>query len=231
MMPNSDTSRPIILHPTEICATQLRRAVKPQFTKVWGQGVRHGDSAYSAHVNIPTPDGWQWVRCPFGKAGDQLWCKETYVIESNHYVASATEYPPPFSDGRPTHWQSDGESDYWQQCHYRATDEEPELHYGDLSEPHCRWRPPLTMPRWASRLTLELLLVRVERLQAITEEDAKAAGFDPAPVHGQWVTRSREEGGHWSARKPFSDAWDARNAAHPWSSNPYVWVLDVRRVN
>lgn len=216
------TARPLLLHPTEIRATQIRRVCKVnEFShrRIELVSCSDGVAIFRDRVSAFVPQ-----KCPFGKAGDQLWAKETYVIESNHYAASATEYPPPFNDGRPTHWQSDGESTYWQQCHYRATDPEPALHYGDLSDPHCRWRPPLTMPRWASRLTLELLSVRVERLQAITEEEAKAAGAEGL------LLQTRRDGHYEHVPYTFQRLWDARNASHPWSSDPWVWVLDVRKV-
>lgn len=101
---------------------------------------------------------------------------------------------------------------------------------GSADSESQNWRPSIFMPRAHSRLTLEITGVRVERLQEITEEDAQAEGFEPAPVHGSWVIRSREDGGHWSARKPLADLWDTINGkrGYSWSSNPWVWVVEFR---
>jgi hypothetical protein len=85
---------------------------------------------------------------------------------------------------------------------------------GETSSP--AWRTPLFMPRSASRIELELLSVRIERLHEVSEEDARAEGYRP----------SKGE----SARERFADAWQSLNAKRAsWSSNPWVWVLEFRR--
>lgn len=100
---------------------------------------------------------------------------------------------------------------------------------------------PLFMPRWASRITLEVLAVRVERLQDITEEGARAEGF---PLPGPQPTRIRvtdidgtvsESLGlavHMTApRGAFCSLWDGINGKRaPWASNPWVWVVEFRRL-
>lgn len=117
------------------------------------------------------------ARCPFGVPGDRIWAKETFCIETNYDTGS--EYSPPFTDGRPVNWVDDEDfgGRYWQQCHYRATDPTPELDVGK-DEPGVKWSPSIHMPRWASRITLELTDVRVQRAQEISEEDAIAEGVD-----------------------------------------------------
>jgi len=103
---------------------------------------------------------------------------------------------------------------------YRATVE---------SEPGIRvwdgpWRPSIHMPRWASRITLEITGIRVERVQDISEEDARAEGVG---AHGGWNADETEYG--VNARGPFSHLWDSINAKrHPWASNPWVWVIEFR---
>lgn len=86
------------------------------------------------------------------------------------------------------------------------------------------------MPRWASRITLELTEVRVERLQDISEEDAKAEATDP---YGNQATKyglPDAHGLHWkgcSYRRGFAVLWDSLNAKRaPWASNPWVWVVE-----
>ena len=98
---------------------------------------------------------------------------------------------------------------------YKADDED--FPYG--------WTPSIHMPRWASRINLEITGIRVERLQDISEEDAKAEGVG---VHGGWNADETEYG--VNARGPFSRLWDSINAKrHPWASNPWVWVIEFRR--
>lgn len=88
-----------------------------------------------------------------------------------------------------------------------------------------RWRPSIHMPRWASRLTLDVVSVRVERLQAITEEDALAEGVSPAPFCKSGRPPGLE---HVEA---YEDLWTAINGKRaPWARNPWVWVVEFTRV-
>ena len=96
------------------------------------------------------------------------------------------------------------------------------------------------MPRWASRLTLEVVSVRVERLQDITEADAVAEGVDPgAPWFppGQWEPPDEDPrqvgyGRGSFALQNYRNLWDHINGKRsPWASNPWVWVITFRRVS
>lgn len=105
---------------------------------------------------------------------------------------------------------------------YRADD-------GDLGH---RWRPSFFMPRWASRITLEVVGVRVERVQAISEADAKAEGVErighgPYEVGGAKVHPMTSTYHH-----AFSRRWDGiiRRDRAPWASNPWVWVVEFARI-
>jgi hypothetical protein len=145
--------------------------------------------------------------CPFGQPGDRLWVRETW----------ARLYPT-----EPAHllYRADFEPRYgaWEQ------DDTPRHTIRVES-----WRPSIHMPRWASRITLELTSVRVERLQDISEEDAWTEG----------VTRVRGdlfgvEGlvpfEHHYPQDAFAALWHVVNPKHPWNSNPWVWVLGFKRV-
>jgi len=82
------------------------------------------------------------------------------------------------------------------------------------------WRPSIFMPRHASRLTLEITGVRVERVQDISEDDAKAEGVEPfAPDDGRY-------------RIGYAELWDSINAKRGfgWEVNPWAWVLEFKRV-
>ena len=79
------------------------------------------------------------------------------------------------------------------------------------------WRPSIHMPRWASRITLEITSVRVERLQDISEADAIAEGVYTDPAR--------------SAYDAYAQLWDEINGPGSWAANPWVWVLELRRIN
>ena len=107
-------------------------------------------------------DGEEAVRCPYGKPGDRLWVRETWARCSE--------------DGEVFHRADVGSNngaDVWQ-------------HNIDVGAPGYRWRPSIFMPRSASRVLLEITAVRVERLQAISEDDAIAEGCVASPFPGPW---------------------------------------------
>jgi hypothetical protein len=159
------------------------------------------------------------VKCPYGKPADpvfnrpadRLWVRETFCIESSKEVV----YDPPFNDGRPIRHHNDEHwGPWWQQPHYRATDPAPELEIG-TGEPGVKWTSSIFMPRWASRVDLEITAVRVERLQDISDDDARAEGYDRS---------------HASPREWFALLWERINGPGSWEANPWVWVVEFRRV-
>ena len=83
------------------------------------------------------------------------------------------------------------------------------------------WKPSIFMPRWASRINLEITGVRVERLNALTEADAIAEGIAPF----------EDAIGNPEPKAAFATLWDKINGKkHPWASNPFVWVIEFKRV-
>lgn len=162
-------------------------------------------------------------RCPYGVVGDRLWVRETWCLASDDY--GDDNWPPP--DGRPS-------GTYDEKCWYRAT--EPDVEGAEGKSP---WRPSIFMPRWASRITLEIADVRVERLQDISEEDARSEGIREVTKDGEvrkfcvydrgdysatpWADMPR------SARAAFSALWDSINGDGAWASNPWVWALTFKR--
>lgn len=180
----------------------------------------------NADVWSRTPDElgrWEWgmsadggavghggfVRCPYGAPGDTLWVRETWTREVNPMTSRLT--------GR---------------FLYAATDECDMLDDGDGyavtnkdGSQRSPWKSPIHMPRAASRLTLRLTDVRVERLQEITDADAIAEGIGPF-ANNITVDCDTE-----SPRRVFGGLWDSINGrTHPWSSNPWVWVVSFERV-
>jgi hypothetical protein len=129
------------------------------------------------------------MSCPYGAPGDRLWVRETFLTRCAGKVA-----------------------------HHRAafTDSADAAGFGAM---YGGWKPSIFMPRWASRLTLEVVSVRVERLQEITETDAAAEGIAPLQMD------------NGDARPRFEGLWDTINGKRaPWSSNPWVWVVEFREV-
>lgn len=131
------------------------------------------------------------VTCKYGEPGDRLWVRETFADE-----AGGTRNFP-------------GEHIY-----YRADGDGVDLQGG------C-WKPSIHMPRWASRITLEITDVRVERLQDISIDDAKAEG---SPTHGH-------SGAEISPRKGFRHLWGRINGHESWDANPWVWVIEFKRIS
>jgi hypothetical protein len=146
--------------------------------------------------------------CPYGQPGDRLWVRETW-----------NKFPP------------------WEGYFYAADDHSfgiGECDDSDHIEPHnLRWKPSIHMPREASRLTLEITEVRVERLNEISEEDAKAEGIayqDDAKEIGRG--RLSHDGSvlYDTAREAFVKLWESINGPGSWALNPFVWVITFRRV-
>jgi hypothetical protein len=151
------------------------------------------------------------IRCPHGVVGDRLWVRESFAPSPDHPDAEHLLYRADgrdFGDGR--------------------------LLTNGFDVDGIRWRPAIHMPRWASRITLEITAVRVERLQAITEEDARAEGADgtapiPAKINGK--PGAMHCFGPDASVKAFRFLWDSINHARAaWSANPWVWVLMFRRL-
>jgi hypothetical protein len=98
--------------------------------------------------------------------------------------------------------------------YYRTTESHPEI--------FPKWTPSIFMPRWASRIDLEITDVKVERLQEISEADSHREGCVDIERFGESPFRSAKQG--------FRDLWNSINKKHPWALNPWVWVISFRRI-
>lgn len=145
------------------------------------------------------------IECPYGQPGDRLWIRETW------------QYTDWTEDGYPfVGYRADGAH----RLIDRGIDEKWSDRLTDIWA--ARWRPAISMPRWASRITLELTDVRVERLQDISDEDARAEGIDATPWWGFPPIEAYKYTWTW---------WYALDAEYArWGSNPWVFVLCFRRL-
>lgn len=217
--------------------TQTRRVINPQPTvHDFGRGVEPalvGRSLCSGYLAVGVDRFNQGehgpVRCPYGHLGDRLWVRETFQIENTAEYGVWNADPP---EG-PTLTVHAGEpEEHVLIPRYRATAPDTLLevveHDGDDPREGMRWRPSIFMPRWASRITLEVTAVRVERLQEITAGDAYAEG-----MRGHPTTCDKGAYLYSDGRLPaFRSGWDAINEARGfgWDVNPWVWVVSFKRV-
>lgn len=180
------------------------------------------------------------ARCPFGSPGDRLRVRETWryhgwTEDGAPWIKYAADDSTRLVERIPDEW-SDRLADIWADL----SDDANMAIDGRAAD--RKWRPSIFLPRWASRLTLEVVGVGVERLQEITEEDAIAEGaqrFDNLPSthpYGQDARWSMEaptatDQCLGSARMAFANLWDKLNSSRaPWASNPWVWRVEFRRV-
>lgn len=148
--------------------------------------------------------------CPYGKPGDELWVRETWQA----WVRCSYEY----DEWEPIDRECRG-GRTWEQ--YLEDCGNPNaIEYRATSKSLGPWTPAIHMPRWASRITLEIESVRVERVQAISKADAIAEGFE------------REPALPIDPRDWFRVLWDSINASRGfgWDENPYVFAITFRRV-
>ncbi len=173
------------------------------------------------------------IRCRYGAPGDRLWVRETIAIESWTHEYGDT---PPIPTDRP-HTVIDHGEDWgkeWRWPHYRATDPDPDLtctregcRTCEAGEPGPHWRRSIHMPRWASRILLEITDVRVQRLQEISQDDAVAEGCDDIRDMKPLPGRVMYAGG---PRDAYQILWESINGAGSWDANPWVWAITFKRI-
>lgn len=171
--------------------TQTRRTVKPQPDEDGLAKVTNGPWVDSSERNY---------RCPFGAAGDRIWVRETfYPVDDTQYGGEKwVDYraTPKFEESHPAGWDS-------------APNDAEAL----------KWRPSIHMPRWASRILLEITDVRVERLKSISDRDALREGCSAADMKsGDCVA------------DVFARLWASIYGSDSWNANPWVWVIEFKRV-
>jgi len=226
----NDRERPIIFTGPMVCAIREHR-------KTQTRRVIKGQFCFGAEGRILNSNGLREKKCPYGQPGDRLWVRETWRLSPSY-----DSYPPSkLSANCGPVW-------------YAATpDRSREATEGG------RLRASFHLPRWASRLTLEILKIRVERVQEITQVDIAAEGIqipvqkvgDP-PVWGILRVTGKyppsdyfPEGYKFGDSEPnievrttlwlkahFASLWDSINAKRGfgWDANPWVYVIDFKVV-
>ncbi len=198
--------------------TQTRRVIKAPGVFV-SSGAIDGYGVLSMHDN-----DIREVRCPYGQPGSMLWVRETWgyfdpeCSGEDYDDWHKNEGPGPraycdelLQEGHPLR-------DFWRRrVAYKATFAGAKYGAGPVGPK--KWRPSIHMPRWASRITLEITDIRVERLQDISEADAEAEGFElgsPPCIYNPTG---------W-----YRSLWEEINGAGSWDVNPWVWCVSFKRL-
>lgn len=234
--------------------TQTRREIKGTFDiasfPTWPCGG--GPTALGGHGPHEPPrlpggfhyhdaNGFNWgeLSCRHGNVGDRLWVRETFYCDDYRYPDGPVKEMRDLLEYRADHDCRNWEAGCPCSC--------------DGARRRSAWRPSIHMPRWASRIDLEITGVRVERLQDISEEDARAEGCKPSMHQETWTAydtategyptfyadptgreglenvRHHPEREMSSARDAFRTLWLSINGLESWDANPWTWVLNFKR--
>jgi len=209
--------------------TQTRRVVKlPPSPKTLGQWepTTIGGPGQFWSDGSPVPlQGAIWhtrtgkcIASPYGEPGEQLWVRETHMV----------------NDVRGNRIPEDERADC--EILYRATDEEW-LNQSEDNE-GLRWAPSIHMPRWASRIQLEITNIRVERLQDCSPADAVAEGIELSELGRckMYDYKDGEEHVQYAGKRftkdpieSYRSLWLSINGPGSWDANSWVWVVEFRR--
>ncbi|EMM4933025.1 hypothetical protein WAS43_004297 [Salmonella enterica] len=182
--------------------TQTRRPIKWKQTRFTEIAERDDGSLWPWAEDCER-GGDIWFACPYGEIGDRIWVRETFRVHSRATDVATLVYRASVRNS----WTEQTHRVPVAVCNKPATPE--------------KWTPSIHMPRWASRITLEITDVRVERLRDLSEDDAKSEGITP-PSGG--VPPG------WEYRINFRDLWMDIYGTDNWEANPWVWVIEFKRV-
>lgn len=212
--------------------TQTRRALKPQpptpetvksmsgdtyhwFTDMHSKSPAHFRVAGAVwavrKLGYPTE-----IKCPYGAPGDRLWVREAWGVSDGVNESLLHTCGIFFGADGPDGWTSyvDVPFDYAYEKMLKLKTSE-------------KLRPSIHMPRWASRIDLEITTVRVERLNDISEADAIAEGVMAG--YGR-LTPDDKISAIWTARQRYAALWNKINGEGSYRANPYVWVIEFTRI-
>lgn len=202
--------------------SQTRRLIKnPEFFGCFTGDCPHLDEkecrAAIANLFIPEFN-------PFGLPGDKIWVRETWYCD--HCFERDYRLTRKIYVGQ-TLTDKECEAEWHPHLFYRA--DNPEFEDGPP-----KWSPSIHMPRWASRITLEIIEVRVERLREISEESARAEGaapYDPTAYFTISEMGGAEHIADWEYRAGFAKLWNSlAKPGATWRDNPWVAVIEFKVV-
>lgn len=169
-------------------------------------------------------------KCPYGESGDRLWVKETFSTDA------VCMYPCPQAWYRATDFNDRSDLKGWHVCpkHARGRWADCLACWEEREGRKFRWKPSIFMPRLLSRITLEIVSVRVERLEDISEADALAEGIErDAAEFKNYNVKDKAfpwVGGSGAAVFSYRTLWESINGAGSWEANPWVWVVEFKKL-
>lgn len=203
-------SMPMVRAIMEGRKTQTRRIINPQP----GNNNRLQTKGGTV-INIADPRVTEL--CKIGHPGDRLWVREKCRAEELESGLDGVRYLADM-DFREIKNTPEASDDWAVLNNYRGQS-------GAMV-------PSIHMPRWASRINLEIVSTRVERLQDISAEDAIAEGMTPSADGGEWmISMPKMFSRSHNPRVVFSHLWGAINGVDSWHKNPFVWVIDFKRID
>ena len=200
--------------------TQTRRVIKDQSI---GERFSHMTEDGRAHLEWlgtpccgtgvwDVPEYSAQVACPYGQPGDRLWVRESFMPVPLEAAPGPSQTPWSIAYAAGSQTELLAPSSY-----------NPTLYNYE------RWTPSIHMPRWASRITLEITSVRVERLQDISEADALAEGIVRQPDDGFGLADTTHY--HYTdPRNSYWSLWESINGDGSVEANPWVWVVEFKPV-
>ncbi len=220
--------------------TQTRRIMKPQPEPCPRGGHWWPSNVFKTMLHIEEEmqngkGGWGGLvgdACPFGDVGDRIWVRETWGAVSHELDEDGRIQP--WTPDRPAtviHEMPFGNGYYSGHAIYAA---DGDFTWGDddgYEDGRSCWKPSIHMPRAASRILLEITDVRVERLNAISEEDARAEGI----IDGGCLNCGEPEPCGCANPEPdatdaFAYLWQSIYGQENWNANPWVWVIEFKRI-
>lgn len=195
--------------------TQTRRAFSPYTEKLMCAAASIGEVSWFMDNGGLEENDLAYVQqfCPYGQPGDRLWVRESWAdltqTHGQRWERLNCETGLYERGINPFAW-------------YRADGDQPDV--GDGATHYAPWRPSIHMPRWASRILLEVVAIRVERLQDISDADCIAEGAPGGhgAIPGYTYNATPQE--------HYRHIWTSINGPASWDSNPWVWVVEFKRV-
>lgn len=212
-------STPMVQAILEGRKSQTRRQIKPQAMVdekgrlIWKNAP--AGKTKEIEKGLPISYGLKDY-CPYGRPGDLLWARETFrkycKVDEFGYTRYDQEVIEFAADNPPMINECDGDG-----C---------TMFKKDGTEKFISWRPSIFLPKEAARIWLQVTDVRVERLQDISEEDAKAEGVEKIDDSiFCWRHYGGKYAGCSTARNSFQSIWKSINGDESWNINPWVWVI------